>query len=291
MEWWLTVFFLMQGAWISGDSFEGWASRAYPNHAACEARRSFADLETSRHPLDLPARWVCNRGTPATKPPPEMLNVKLEAFTPPGVHWYEPPNPLGLEVFTREQLPWIAADAVGFRYTGPLQAPFARQLREHLLSSPQKYNHVLLELDSDGGSLDEVKEIVSVLREAGSRMELTTRVMEGSLCASGCIPVFLQGRNRKASGSSIWVFHGASSAFSNIPDPQATEEYLDLMAAGGMSQSFRELLETDNRIYRPGSFIFSGYEIFAVHNAGIITELLPSWREQQPVFPAAITPR
>lgn len=206
-------------------------------------------------------------------------------------HWYEPPNPLGLEVFTRAQLDWIADDAIGLRYTGPLRPPLADQLREILLSSPQKYKHVILELDSDGGDLNYVEQLVAVLKEVNKRMEFATRVTEGSLCASGCIPVFMQGTKRKASGSSIWVFHGARSAFTNVPNPAATDEYLDLLSSAGMTADFRSMLEADNRIYRPGSFILSGYELFTVQRAGIITELFPYWREEEPILPSTIGPR
>jgi hypothetical protein len=44
-------------------------------------------------------------------------------------------------------------------------------------------------------------------------------------------------------------------------------------------------LEQDNRIYKPGSLILSGYEVYGLHKAGIITELLPSWRDEEPVLP------
>lgn len=223
---------------------------------------------------------------------PPLVVVRDERISPPPqTHWYEPPNPLGLEIFTSETLPWMAKDAIGLRYTGPLRAPSAEQLRKTLLATPRKYDHVLLELDSDGGDLAYVKELVGVLQEVRQHMTLTTRVTEGSLCASGCIPVFLQGEVRKASGSSIWVFHGARSAFTNVPDPSATDEYLDLLSNAGMKSAFRATLVEENRIYRPGSFILSGHELFDIYKSGIITELMPTWREETPVLPSGIGPR
>lgn len=238
--------------------------------------------------LFLAFGWVQNASAGECTPGARGISPPYEAHCAgnAGVHWYEAPNPPGLEVFTSEKLSWMAEDGIGLRYTGPLRAPFADQLKALLLTTPRKYNHVILELDSDGGSLEYVKELVAVLKEVRTRADLTTRVTEGSLCASGCIPLFLQGENRKASGSSIWVFHGARGAFSSLPDPSATDDYLDLLSDAGMAAGFRSYLETDGRIYRPGSFIFSGYELFAVHRAGIITELLPVWREGEPMQPA-----
>ena len=214
-----------------------------------------------------------------------------EPSLPRHAHWYEPPNPLGLEVFTRDKLSWMAEDGVGLRYTGPLSGALAGELRALLLTGPRRFDHVVLELDSDGGNLAHVREIVTVLQEVRARMQLTTRVTEGSLCASGCIALFMQGETRKASGSSIWVFHGARGAFTNIPDPAATDEYLSILAAAGMTEKFRAMLQAENRIYRPGSFILSGYELFAVHDAGIITGLLPVWRAETQVIPSGLGPR
>jgi hypothetical protein len=164
-------------------------------------------------------------------------------------------------------------------------------LRKLLLSEPQRFTHVVLELESNGGELSYVKELVAVLQDVRGRMELTTRVMEGAICASGCIPLFMQGEKRKASGASLWVFHGARSAFTNIPDTAATGDYLAMLSASGMDPAFRAFLETDNRVYRPGSLILSGYELFHFHKAGIITELLPSWRDERPALAPAPVPR
>ena len=285
MQWWLTVFFLLGNSWVSGDHLEGWASRAYATEAECETRRAFAVRETELHPLDAPAMWICSRQQPATRPPGPFLDAgNRPQHLPETTHWYEPANPLGLEIFTAEDLPWVAADGVGLRYTGPLRHSLPDELRKILLSDPTRFRHVLLELDSDGGDFESVREILAVLQEVKRSMDLTTRVMEGSLCASGCIPVFMQGQHRKANPTSIWVFHGARSGLTNVPDPEATREYLDLLSAAGMRPAFREMLERDNRIYRPGSFLISGYELFAVHDSGIITELYPTWREEAPVF-------
>jgi hypothetical protein len=292
MQWWLTVFFLLGNSWISGDHVDGWGSRAYATAEECEARKRFAELQTDRFPLELKARWICSKDQPAAKPPPAALNTGWENNPwPMEAQWNEEPRQTGLEVFTRENVSWMAPDGVGLRYTGPLRPPLADALRKLLLTHPLRFDHVVLELDSNGGELSYVKQLVSVLKEVRGRMELTTRVMEGALCASGCIPVFMQGEKRKASGASVWVFHGARSALTNIPDPAATEDYLAMLTSSGLQPGFRAVLEAENRIYRPGSLILSGYEVLHQYEAGIITELLPSWREEEPRLPPAMTPR
>lgn len=291
MLWWLASVVLLYTVLVpeaqSGDT----ASSTYRADEVVQFR-GLAELSWSPQP----PKPVLPPGIQGTKQPGSytlhpFVIVKDDPLSAPAqTHWYEPPNPLGLETFTSEKLPWIAKDAIGFRYTGPLRASFAAELRQALLATPRKYDHVLLELDSDGGDLAYVKEIVGVLKEVRLQMTLTTRVTEGSLCASGCIPIFMQGQIRKASGSSIWVFHGARSALTNIPNPSATDEYLDLLTEAGMTPAFRKILSEDNRIYRPGSFILSGHELFDIYKSGIITELMPTWREETPLFPSGIGP-
>lgn len=271
MRWWLSIILLLSSVSIAIDQTGVVKAGSPAIDGDCEDCRFNAGRLESQH-----------RTQNADGRGPSL---------PAEIHWYEPPNPLGLEVFTREKLSWMAADAIGLRYTGPLRRPLADQLRELLLATPPRYNHVILELDSDGGELAYVKELVKVLEKVRAESELTTRVMEGSICASGCIPLFMQGVRRKASGASIWVFHGASSAFTNIPDVSSTDDYLDLLTSAGMTSEFRATLQVENHIYRPGSLILSGYELFAVQKAGIITDIYPAWRAEEPIFPSGLGPR
>ena len=290
MQWWLTVFFFLGNSWVSGDTLDGWSSRAYPTESECKLRRDFAETQTDRFPLDAAARWVCSMGQPATKPPVAVLEAESENSPwPPEARWHRLQSEPRLETLTMNQMAALGADGVALRYEGPLKPPLAAELRELLLSTPQRFKHAVLELDSNGGDLAYVNELVDVLQKVRGRMQLTTRVMEGAICASGCIPVFMQGETRKASGASVWVFHGARTAQTNVPSRLATVNYLDLLSSSGLDPGFRAELERNDRIFKPGSLILSGYEVFNVVKAGIITELLPSWREEKPVF-SPVTP-
>lgn len=290
MQWWLTVFFLIGSNWMPGDGFDGWHSRAYETAAECESRRSFAEAQTGRFPLALEARWICSEGHPATTPPAALLNAQWESSPwPVKAQWYGHPGEPELDVFTAHDLAAIGPDGLGLRYEGPLKPMLAEELRKLLLTSPQRVKRVVLELDSNGGDLTVVRDLVGVLQQVRSRMELTTRVMEGAICASGCIPVFMQGERRKASSASVWVFHGARTEATNVPSRRATNDYLDMLTSSGLSPGFRAELEFGGRIFRPGSLILSGYEVFHVNNTGIIKELLPNWREEKPVLPS-VTP-
>lgn len=72
MQWWLNVFFLVNGLWIPGHELSGWAPRAYPTEAACEERRAFAERECRLYPLAYEARWICSPGAPLPRAPADL---------------------------------------------------------------------------------------------------------------------------------------------------------------------------------------------------------------------------
>jgi hypothetical protein len=219
--------------------------------------------------------------------------VVSDGFLSTGAVSSPPTVPLhpGLRVFTHKQDPSIKNDAIGLRFRCPLSYPLAENLRDLLLQTPPVYHHAVLELDSEGGELSYLLKLIEVLGEVRKRTEFTTRVMGGGICASGCIAAFMQGTKRKASGASVWVFHGACSAYTNVPDLDATERYLGLLESSGVKNEFLCRLRDQGYVTQPGNFFLSGYELFKIHDAGIITELLPSWQPEDPMFPPALESR
>ena len=69
MHWWLSAFFLVNGAWVPGSEIEGWGPRAFESEAHCLEHKVFAEKKCREHPLDFEAVWVCNYGDPAKMPP------------------------------------------------------------------------------------------------------------------------------------------------------------------------------------------------------------------------------
>jgi hypothetical protein len=188
----------------------------------------------------------------------------------------------GLHVFTSQDQDNIPADTIGIRLNGPIMDPLDKRLAELLLNEERSYRSAVLELDSEGGELEAVKKVAGVLKKAAMSMELTTRVMEGATCASGCIVLFMQAPDRRASGASAWVFHGACSAHTNVPSLSATSEYLDQLTDAGVKTDFVCDLVQKGYVTSPGSFVLSGYELFHNYDANIITSLFPAWRPQKP---------
>ena len=118
--------------------------------------------------------------------------------------------------------------------------------------------------------------VAASLQSIRADVDLTTYVRNGSRCLSSCVLAFLQGDERIAGGASAWLFHGVCHAFANLPLPRETKRFVSLMAGARVSQEFLSLLES--HITAPGEFWVSGYELYNVYRAGIITELLDPWR-------------
>jgi ATP-dependent protease ClpP protease subunit len=99
--------------------------------------------------------------------------------------------------------------------SGSIVAEMADDLRAALSKYETTLNRVILFLDSAGGQVDEGDRIIEVLNEAKLRHRLITVVPHGKMCASMCIPIFLQGEDRLAARASIWLFHEAAQRQAN----------------------------------------------------------------------------
>jgi ATP-dependent protease ClpP protease subunit len=99
--------------------------------------------------------------------------------------------------------------------SGSIVAEMADDLRAALGKYETTLNRVILFLDSAGGRVDQGDRIIEVLNEAKLRHRLITVVPPGKLCASMCIPIFLQGEDRLAARASIWLFHEAAQRQAN----------------------------------------------------------------------------
>ena len=69
MQWWLNVFFLVNGLWVPGHEMTGWAPRAYETEAQCLERKRFAERQCGRAPRGVDALWICSPGEPQRQVP------------------------------------------------------------------------------------------------------------------------------------------------------------------------------------------------------------------------------
>jgi hypothetical protein len=94
-------------------------------------------------------------------------------------------------------------------WSGPIVAGMADDLRTAVGRYETDLKRVVIFLDSAGGQVEEGDRVIGVLNEIKRRHRLATVVLHGKLCASMCIPIFLQGDDRLAARASLWIFHEA----------------------------------------------------------------------------------
>jgi hypothetical protein len=100
-------------------------------------------------------------------------------------------------------------------WSGPIRAGMADYLRTALGKYGTLSHRVVLLLDSAGGQVEEGDRVIQILNEAKQTHRLVTEVLDGNLCASMCIPIFLQGDDRLAARASHWIFHEAAKPGAN----------------------------------------------------------------------------
>ena len=100
-------------------------------------------------------------------------------------------------------------------WSGLIVAGVADDLRAWVAKYGTALKSVVLFLDSAGGRVDEGDRVIAVLNEIKQGHRLATVVPHGKLCASMCIPIFLQGDDRFAARASLWIFHEVSQPQAN----------------------------------------------------------------------------
>lgn len=100
--------------------------------------------------------------------------------------------------------------AVKLSWTGRIEAPMARRIAEVFRQHSNDRRPFLLALSSPGGSLEHGAEVAKLLREIAGTRQLDTVVESGRMCASMCVPVYLQGQRRVAAEDARFMFHDVS---------------------------------------------------------------------------------
>jgi ATP-dependent protease ClpP protease subunit len=187
---------------------------------------------------------------------------------------------VGFKVVTAEDGAMKATDMAVIEYTGPIVFPMAENLRQIWteIKTSKRFHRVVLRLNSPGGTDIDGLDVISVLREMRQQVRLITLVNEHDLCASMCVPIYLQGETRYAGPATSWMFHGAAKALSNVPSLAATQRYFDLFKERKIDSGFIRFLFEHEYVTSPGGYWISGHELAGKSN--IITTLLPNWQPQ-----------
>jgi ATP-dependent protease ClpP protease subunit len=92
-------------------------------------------------------------------------------------------------------------------WSGPVVVGMSAYLHSVLEKHASEYRRIVLHLDSVGGDVEEGERAIAVLQEVKATHWLVTLVMHGDICASMCVPIYLQGSDRVAAPASLWLIH------------------------------------------------------------------------------------
>jgi len=167
---------------------------------------------------------------------------------------------------------------LSIEWSGPISPGMADYLHTALDKYGAVSHRVILFLNSAGGRVDEGDRVIHVLDEAKQTHRLITVVPDGDLCASMCIPIFLQGDDRLAARTSNWIFHEAARQGANRKE--RTEETLQLfdryyVRAGVSVHWLKRIMPVIKRanLWQTGGDLISG-------NTGIVTSPLEKGTER-----------
>ena len=137
-----------------------------------------------------------------------------------------------------------------------------------------KTKPVIIDLNSGGGSIEEGNKIIAFVEKLKSEgFDVQTRVQNGRMCGSMCVPVFLSADIRQAGEVSAFMFHGVTVGWSTVPNKEKTLDLFKYMKGRGLTEEFEKFLWDEEALSVPGEYWLSGSEMMSL-NTGVITSVL-----------------
>ncbi len=171
-------------------------------------------------------------------------------------------------------------DTIYLSWRGQIEAPMESRIAEAFESHKGEGRTFVLSLSSPGGSLDHGARVVRLLHKIGATHELETVVEAGRRCASMCVPVYLQGRRRRADEDAQFMFHEVSfrESFSkdelDVPEAakgSSTDQlFAKYFAPAGVPDAWIRKVRSE---MAGGNDIWKTARELADENAGIVQEL------------------
>lgn len=137
-----------------------------------------------------------------------------------------------------------------------------------------KVKPIIIDLNSGGGSIEEGNKIIAFVEKLkGEGFNVRTRIQNGRMCGSMCVPIFLSADTREAGETSAFMFHGVTIGWSTIPDRDKTLTLFEYMKSRGLSKEFEKFLWDKEALSLPGEYWLTGNEMMSL-KAGVITKIL-----------------
>jgi len=203
--------------------------------------------------------------------------VAVAAFTPPSARAEVPSNepwpaPTRSLAFNKED------GSLNIEWSGPIAPGMADYVRSALDKYAALSRRVVLFLDSAGGKVEEGDRVIHLLDEIKQTHRLITVVQNDKLCASMCVPIFLQGDDRLAARTSLWIFHEVARRGADRKERmEVTLRLLDryYVPAGVSVHWIKSIVPIIGR----AELWQSGHDLVGAE-AGIVTSPLETWSER-----------
>jgi len=166
------------------------------------------------------------------------------------------------------------------RYDGRITRKTAGHLRRIFRKYGPSSYRVILILNSGGGSVVGGERAIHVLQMIKRTHRLSTAVMPGRRCGSMCVPIFLQGQQRYAARTSIFLLHEVTGRLRNGRKVTKPGETMRLfrryyLPAGVSVKWLNAILPK----LKNSNYWFSGRDLLE-NKTGVITDVLKSNRRR-----------
>jgi ATP-dependent protease ClpP protease subunit len=160
---------------------------------------------------------------------------------------------------------------VVIRISGTISYPMSGEVASFLAKLPARVP-LMLHLNSQGGSVQEGRKIIALLQAEKAQRQVWTLVRNGETCGSMCVPLFMQGSRRLSAETAAFMFHGATTGYTNVPEAAKTQEIIEIMTDAGASKAWFEELKKTGVFTLPGEYWISAKSLVD-EGSQVITEL------------------
>ena len=116
-------------------------------------------------------------------------------------------------------------DAVVLAWRDEVKYPMSLRLQETYEAKAAETKRFIIELNTPGGSVSEGRQVIDVINAMKRTHTVETRVLANRICASMCVPLYLQGHERTAAPSARFMFHEPTSVDAVTGEEVKTPEF------------------------------------------------------------------
>lgn len=164
--------------------------------------------------------------------------------------------------------------ATAIQLKGGIAPPLAEEI-EAIFNEIEPGQKIILDLNSPGGYTSEGYKIIEIIDSQRSKHQIDSYVANGAVCASMCVPIYVQGQEKVAGPASAFMLHGVSTWYSNSLQPEETERYVNALLERNVSSQFIQSLKLLGVFAISADYWANGQKLFD-ERTGIVDKLSPA---------------